>query len=125
MIRLGVLLLHIALASQTALGGALFLVQGRLNRTWEMGFYGAPSPLTDGMVVASVFMVMFATMHTLTAVAWAFGSRQGGFGLLLITALLIAVYPAFVAILLTFTGMLVMLDLLVSGMQDAGEAPPG
>lgn len=115
MVRLGVLVLHIVLAAQAAVGGALFLLQGALNRTWELGFYGEVSPLTDGVVVGATFILSFCALHVTAAGAWAVGSRQGGQVLLVLTALLIALYPTMVAVLLGMSGLVVALDLLVAG----------
>jgi hypothetical protein len=111
--RLSITLLHTFIAISTTMGAVFVFLQGLINQTWEYGFYGSTSPLTQSLLLTGILLIALGITHTISALGYFTGSVRSGWLLLIITWLLIGTYPWPLAILLGLTGLLILLDIMV------------
>lgn len=82
MVRVLVASLHGFLALLLAAQGVVFLWQGALNRSWEVGFYGQTSFPTQLMLAAAGLSALLGVMLAGSAVAFALRKRWGDYAVL-------------------------------------------
>ncbi len=110
-----------AFAVLTATGAIFVAGQAWVNLQWELGFYGAPSLLTQGMLGAGGLQITLAAAQIASAWAWAAGWRAAGVASIASTVVLAVSWPAPLSWILGLASGMVMLDLLESRAKDGDE----
>jgi hypothetical protein len=102
--------------------GAIFVAgQAWVNLQWELGFYGTPSLLTQGILGAGGIQLAFAVVQFAAAWIWAAGWRAGGVALIASTVLLAMSWPAPLSWLVGLASGMVLLDLLDGPASADGD----
>lgn len=124
MTRLSISAFHTFLGCATTTGAVLFLLQALANGTWEWAFYGELSGMTISLGISSLVLLGFGIGHAASALTWFAGSTWGGWTLLAASVVLVGAYPAPIALLVTFSAVLVALDLMVQHHRREAAPPP-
>jgi hypothetical protein len=120
-LRVSIAIVHSAFAAITATGSIFVAGQAWVNLQWELGFYGAPSLLTQGMLGAGGLQVALAATQLAAAWAWAAGWRAAGVALIASTVVLAVSWPAPLSWALGLASGMVLLDLLESPVADGED----
>jgi hypothetical protein len=96
MFRTVVGVLHVAVAAFTALCCALLSCQAALDLSWEMGFYGEPSPASSAMLGLVVLAGAFALVEAIAGISFARGHRWAAHAIVGISLVVVFMAPLLV-----------------------------
>lgn len=120
MIRGTVGVMHCLVALSTLIGGAMWLVQMRLNLQWEVGLYGGVSLVTSAGLFAVAAALSLGALHLVGGVSWLRGRLWGGHILLALSVFYALVTPRPFRWLVMLGGVVILLDL----WRRARPTPP-
>lgn len=117
--------LHVVVGAMLVLDALAVLVQVRLAVTWELGFYGRVSPLSQVLGITAILVLGVALLGVGTALRYALG-QTGGQGVLLASLLLMCVVPEPIAWALLGANLAVVFDPArrrLAALRDDDDGP--